>query len=667
MSPKKKIFIITVPLILLLLGVFLLNAVQISDQQKDIYTSRNSVEIRDKNNDFLSLDPNILSYYARYKDDYPKNLKEKVLNQEDKYFYYHLGINPISSLRAFYHLLTGDKNLSNSTITQQLSKVLLSNTGERTFINKLKESFYAVSLELFTDKEEILNMYLNSVYLGNRIQGFNEASRFYYDTDIRNLPEPKLTQMISKLNSPSKQTNLLFKEKKDEFLRTSFFELKDLDFSCDYDCALTIDSKITEKIRTILKEKTTQYGKYGAKNGVVIVINPKDNTLLALVGSPNPKSTEKGFQINMTTRPRAIGSTIKPFIYLKGFEKGLRPYTLIDDREYKYTIESGFDFFPKNYDYKYNGIVTLYHSLANSLNVPALKVLEYVPISSFNQFLKKDLLFKPVQPLENYGLGIALGQLEMSPLNLAYYFTAFSNDGKIKPLKICQKNCTSNLPDYYNLDKQIASPVYFQLINKILSDSQSKADQYGITNNLYTPYGKMAVKTGTSRDYHDSWTVGYSPNLLVLTWIGNTEDKPMDAVSGALGAGDLWLSTVNMIISEKNLKLEPFKDDLIKKFETDKGQTYGQNNDNFEERKNILLNIDTEIIRTPHDQDHFLLTPDMEIPLRAKMEVEWFLNGISLGTSEEKSFSPTEARQYEIRAQGKEGEQQSLSIFIDRE
>jgi penicillin-binding protein 1C len=115
----------------------------------------------------------------------------------------------------------------------------------------------------------------------------------------------------------------------------------------------------------------------------------------------------------MASSPRPIGSTVKPFIYLKAFEKGLRPYTLADDREYRYPIGTGFPLYPKNYDYTYHGIVTLHEALSNSYNVPAVKTLEYIGTDNFANFLRTDLNFKPIQPLENYALGIALGELEM--------------------------------------------------------------------------------------------------------------------------------------------------------------------------------------------------------------------------------------------------------------
>src|SRR3989338_2381195 len=138
----------------------------------------------------------------------------------------------------------------------------------------------------------------------------------------------------------------------------------------------------------------------------------------------------------MAIKPRPVGSTIKPFIYLKGFEKGLRPYTLVNDREYKFPIATGFPLYPKNYDGAYRGIVPLHEALSGSLNVPTVKTLEYVSLSDFYSFLEHTLGFKPLQTWDSYQYGIALGGLEMDPLTLAHLMTTFGNQGELTPLKL---------------------------------------------------------------------------------------------------------------------------------------------------------------------------------------------------------------------------------------
>ena len=159
----------------------------------------------------------------------------------------------------------------------------------------------------------------------------------------------------------------------------------------------------------------------------MIVIKVPENEVLALVGTPDQTSLNDGYQINMLKEERQIASTIKPFIYLKAFEKGMRPYTLINDKEYKYFLEDLSSFYPKNYNFKYNGEITAHYALSNSINVGALKTLEYVGLETFYNFFENDLEKKTTQNIESYGLGIAMGSLEMNLIDLAHIFTIFPN------------------------------------------------------------------------------------------------------------------------------------------------------------------------------------------------------------------------------------------------
>ena len=186
---------------------------------------------------------------------------------------------------------------------------------------------------------------------------------------------------------------------------------------------------LTEKIRSLGQNIIDELQDKNVRNASVMVLQLPQNEILAEIGSLNPLSQSEGQQINMALKPRPIGSTIKPFIYLKAFEKNLRPYTLVDDREYKYMTATGFPLYPKNFDWEYHGEVTLHYALSNSLNVPAVKVLEYVGPENFFQSLVKDFNFRPIQPYSSYQLGIALGALEMSLYDLAGYFTIFPNNG----------------------------------------------------------------------------------------------------------------------------------------------------------------------------------------------------------------------------------------------
>lgn len=279
----------------------------------------------------------------------------------------------------------------------------------------------------------------------------------------------------------------------------------------------------------------------------------ESNELFAVVGSPDPQSRASGAQINMALVPRPVGSAAKPFIYAKAFERGARPYTLVDDREYRYMIGTGFAFYPKNYDGKYRGEVTLHYALANSLNVPAVKTLEFAGLERVNEFLLNMLGFRPRQPLDTYGLGIALGGLEVDPLTFAQYMTIFPNDGVLAPLKI---GLSGDAPVYLTppmskpraeIERVIAAP-FVRLVTKILSDRSISVDQFGMKGNLNLTKTEYAVKTGTTYDYHDSWTVGYTPDFLVAVWIGNSDNTPIRQVSGQQGAGRVWRDAMELFL-----------------------------------------------------------------------------------------------------------------------
>jgi len=447
--------------------------------------------------------------------------------------------------------------------------------------------------------------------------------------------------------------------------------LQSLNIDCQDNCNLTIDKELTENLREILKRNLLSLYEKDAVNGAIVVIKLPENELLSIVGSPDSKVSSLGYQINMAKETRPIGSTIKPFIYLKGFENDLRPYTLVEDKEYKYTIGSGFAFYPKNYDYEYRGEVNLHYALTNSLNVPTVKVLEYAGIDNFNKFLLDDLEFSPAQEIENYQLGIALGGLEMDLLALSYYFTIFPNEGNLLSLKVFGDGHPAGCPSpfatstNFSQNKKIAAEKYIQLINKVLSDRKTGIEQFGMKSNLNLPQDNYAVKTGTSREFCDSWTIGYTPDFLIGVWIGNSDNTPMDRVSGQTGAGAIWNEAMNLLINSEYNKKTPFNFNLIKEFYKNGNIEYGLVNDDYEKNKNLLEN--NNLILNPHDGDIFLLEEITQIPLRAREEVEWSVGDKFIGVGKEIILDVEDFGSYEIRAVGEDGKEEIVEIFVEEE
>jgi membrane carboxypeptidase/penicillin-binding protein PbpC len=311
----------------------------------------------------------------------------------------------------------------------------------------------------------------------------------------------------------------------------------------------------------------------------------------------------------------------------------------------------GFPLYPKNFDWKYRGEVNLHYALSNSLNVPAVKVLEYVGLENFYQFLEKDLEFRPVQDFRNYQLGIALGVLEMNLIDLAKYFTIFPNQGILKDLKIdfAQKQS----------EKLISKPEYIQLVNKILNDRKTGIEQFGLKSDLNLFQENYALKTGTSRDFKDSWIIGFTPDFLVGVWVGNTENEPTDAVSGQLGAGKIWSETMELLFNSPYNKKTPFDFSLVKEYNYKGNVEFGLERDNFEVALFALK--DNSLIFTPHDGDRFLLGG--QIILKAKESVDWFLNGKLSSTGKENVFVPQKEGIYQIMAV-KGDVKEKVKIFV---
>jgi membrane carboxypeptidase/penicillin-binding protein PbpC len=472
--------------------------------------------------------------------------------------------------------------------------------------------------------------------------------------------------LARRIEVPSKGIEIMnaaaIKQKKISFnkwtKKPSSFEIVSISPQCNIGCHSTIDSELTQKIRGALQDGLKKLVKKDAHNGAVVVLKLPENELLAMVGSPNPKGLTEGYQLNMATANRPIGSTVKPFIYLKGFESGARPYSLIDDKEYRYELGTGFPFYPKNYDRIFRGELSLHFALTNSLNVPTVKVLEFVGLEKFYSWLLNDFEFAPVQPLLQYELGIALGGLEMDLFTLTNYLTIFPNSGKLFPTKIL----TEEKPA---APKIIAEEKYIQLINKVLNDRSTGVEQFGLESELNLPWDNYAVKTGTSRDFHDSWTVGYTPDFLVGVWVGNSNNTPMDEVSGAVGAGVIWHEVMGILYNSKYNNDTPFDFKLLHEFSSDDGVDYGLVDDNYEEGRNLLLT--DKLILEPLNKDLFLLEYNTVIPLKANETVSWEINGNLWGEGNNIIFDPPSAGKFSIKAKTSSGKEEVITIFVNED
>jgi membrane peptidoglycan carboxypeptidase len=653
------------------------------------YKKLESVATEDRTGAVLILERNSKGAFAQYEGSVPPRIKELLLRKEDRFFYFHPGINPLSVVRVLAQYVTGNPTSGASTITEQLVKNLLGHERNRSLMNKLVEALYAVDLELFTSKETILNMYANTVYVGNQVQGLSAASELYFNTKLENLDDTKIAMLLATLSSPSTQNpwkaanatasrNLAQRigvtfdpsqavvTRPHSYVPPQNIELASLHAPCTTTCRTTLDADLTERLRTMLNTHVLAGWDAGARSGAIVVIKLPENELLSIVGTPDADSNLPGQQINMALEPRPIGSTAKPFIYLEGFSKGLRPYTLVDDREYKFAIGSGFPLYPKNYDGTYQGWITLHTALSNSLNVPTVKTLQYIGLQNFYDFLEHTLGFEPLQDLDTYQYGIALGALEMDPLSLAHYLTLFPENGVLKPLRLFLDGTTSPMiatpMTPLSVERKVAEPMFAQLVSKVLNDRLTGVPQFGLNSSLNLSQSNYAVKTGTSRDFHDSWTVGYTPDFLVAVWYGNPENTALKHVTGQSGAGSIWHDAMEMLMNSSYNKNTPLDFSGVQDIALNGSIDFGLPGDVASEHRNLLP--DSALITTPQDGDTFLLEAQTRIPLMSPENVSWYADGEFLGVGKNVTFSPANPQDYSLKAASADGDAEKILIHV---
>ncbi len=350
----------------------------------------------------------------------------------------------------------------------------------------------------------------------------------------------------------------------------------------------TLDSKLQEDAQKIVTLEVESLKKLNVGNGSALVTNPQTGEVLAMVGSKDYFDLKNNGQVNLTTSLRQPGSSIKPLNYALYFEKGHSPATIIDDHPITIHLSGQESWTPKNYDNRFHGTVTLRQALGSSYNIPSVLILAQNGTDSFATFAKR-LGITTWSDTSRYGLSMALGSLEVRMIDLVTAYSTFANHGTTTPLQTIIRveepdgkqlhlsGCPTDSPDLAegtsvnaedNLcsPKNSISPNTAYLISDILSDNSARTPAFGSNSVLNIKSAKVAVKTGTSNDLKDNWTIGYTENFLVATWVGNNDNLPMSHIaSGVTGASPIWAKIFNKILEtnqEPTRHIAP--DDLIK-------------------------------------------------------------------------------------------------------
>lgn len=584
-------FLLTVPVV-----TYIYFASALESPEKIMNRNDTGILLLDRNNN-----PFFSFYSAKQRDpvhlsDIPKITQEAIIANEDKDFYHHPGFSLQSIIRAFFADITHKNTIYGaSTITQQLVKNALL-TPRRSFMRKYQEIILANEIERRYSKDKILEMYLNSAYFGDGSFGIEEAALRDFGVHANQLNLAQSSVLAGILSAPSqlspisgdrseslKRQKIVLSEMSNQKLITQEDMDKALSEKLSFEdgevtmntaapqFALMVRDKLIKKYgeeevaRSGFKVKTTIDLKWqeiaqtevekqvenlrfnNVSNGAAVVEDAKTGEIRALVGSRDWNNPKFG-KFNVAVAERQPGSSFKPIVYIKAMEDHLiTPATVLNDSPITYNLHPG-TYSPKDYDGKYRGPVTVRRALSNSLNIPAVQVINMLGVSKAVEMAKRVGL-TTIGDSSNYGLSLVLGAAEVKPIELTNFYATLANYGKKNdPTLITEITDKNNevIYRYSPKNEQIIEPQYAYLITSILSDNKARSEEFG---NLLTINRTAAVKTGTTNDYKDSWTLGYTPDLAIGVWVGNNDNTPMDNIAGSLGAAPIWRDLMTEFMS----------------------------------------------------------------------------------------------------------------------
>lgn len=539
---------------------------------------------------------------------------------EDKNFYNHQGFSIKGIARAIWTNLSKDRVEGGSTITQQLVKNRLVGS-ERTFQRKVRELILSILVEGTYSKEEILQMYLNQVSYGGSTYGVEEAAWRYFNKPARELTLAESSLLAGLPAAPSaytpfgpnpelsqrRQEEVLRRMVEDEYISIDeayFAKQEKMNFRQDVidiqaphfvmyvkkilaekfgeemlnqgglEVRTSLDLNLQQSVQEIVTQQVDKVRHLNINNGAALVTNPQTGEILAMVGSRNYFDFENDGQVNVTVRPRQPGSSIKPLVYALAFESGKNPWDTVEDSPITYQIPGSRPYSPQNYDGTFKGKVTLRQALANSLNVPAVKTLAGVGV--LNMVDKgREMGITTWSDSSRFGLSLALGAGEVLMTDLSTLYGTFANDGytvvldpfiEIRDSKgeILYRNPCFTNPDSCKQLQTVEPLVAYQITN-ILSDNIARSSTFGQFSLLNIPQQEVAVKTGTTNSLRDNWTIGYTSERLVASWVGNNDNSPMSYVaSGMTGASPIWNEAMRLLLDENNPHKFDLPNDLIK-------------------------------------------------------------------------------------------------------
>ena len=531
----------------------------------------------------------------------PMALREATVAIEVKDFYRHGGFDVRGIARALYVDITKKDFQGGSTITQQLIKSALL-TPEPTISRKVREIVLALWAEHSYTKDQILELYFNYVPYGGTAWGVEAASQIYFGKDVSDLTLAESAYLAGLPQAPSQyspfagdgtlgkrrqkdvlnamveQKFITRKEAIDAYNEKLVFQSPQIPIQAPHfvmyvkdllirkygllavergglQVTTSLDLDIQRKAEAIVADEVDRDGYLGIGNGASLVTNPQNGDILAMVGSRDYFDPEHDGNVNITTSLRQPGSTIKLVTYSLALSKGMTEATILDDLPLTISNPGSPSYTPVNYDGKFHGKVPLRIAFANSFNIPAVRLVQKYGVDTVVSFGKQMGITSWGSP-DKYGVSITLGAAEVSMLDLATVYGTVANDGERVSLNPILKIVDSEGKTIEQKEVKptaVLNPAVAYIISDILSDDRARSIEFGANSPLKIKDRKVSVKTGTTDNKRDNWTIGYTPDRLVATWVGNNDNTPLSQAlaSGITGAAPMWNRIMTDLLAQE--------------------------------------------------------------------------------------------------------------------
>jgi penicillin-binding protein 1A len=614
LSWKKRILVIGGPilafLIILPLATYLYFARDIANQ--DRLMNRNNTGIILYANDGKTTI--YTSGRAAHHDLVPLDqistpMKNALIASEDKDFYKHNGVSVLSTLRAIYgYVIGGGGSFGGSTITEQLAKITLLSSN-RSILRQYQAFSIALAIENTYTKDQILDMYLNAVYFGENSFGIQDAAKAYFGTTPDKLDLAQSAMLVGVLPAPSiyspvsgnaqyakeRQDTVLSRMVTNGYIKESdkqAAEAEKLTYQppqapindsiaphfaqmvldqlyqkygeetvtrSGYQVTTTLDADVQSKMQTALTANMPTINRNGGHNAAAVAIDPKNGEVRGLIGSYDWTDPNYG-KVNVVTSLRQPGSSFKPIYYSHALADGIiTPATVLHDK----LTDFGGGYKPLDADKQFRGDVTVRTALDESLNIPSVEVMQKFGLDNAVSVAQKMGLDSIDSKKNDYGLSLALGAAEVTPLAMTNAYAAFANGGLQYNTTIIKSINTKYNEQVFKAKesaKEVISPQGAFLISNILADNAARAPIFGNTLTVYDGKTRavktVAVKTGTTNDDRDAWTMGYTPQLAMGVWVGNNDNTQM-ANGGSIMAGPIFTKAMGQILAGVDTKFTP--------------------------------------------------------------------------------------------------------------